>query len=175
LSPPGRRRDRGATMVSGGLSHYTGPMSKARRKRTPNPLADSPFFLKPRKAVSHSFGLEALAPLSPYTRPMFGCLAIYVGEKIVLILRDKRDHPSDNGVWLATTEDDHRSLLEELPSMRSSGLFGKPVTGWQALSADAPDFEREALRASELVLARDSRIGKVLGRRAPGKPGSKKP
>jgi len=38
---------------------------------------------------------------------MFGCLAVYVKEKIVLILRDRRDETADNGVWLATTEDHH--------------------------------------------------------------------
>jgi hypothetical protein len=35
---------------------------------------------------------------------MFGCLAIYVKDKIVLILRDKRASTADNGVWLATTD-----------------------------------------------------------------------
>jgi hypothetical protein len=35
------------------------------------------------------------------------------------------------------------------------------VTGWQVLPADAPDFEEGALRACELVVARDPRIGKV--------------
>ena len=72
---------------------------------------DAPLFaVKPRKAVPHEFVLEALAALSPQTRPMFGCLAVYVEDKIVLILRDKRDQTADNGVWLATTEEHHESL-----------------------------------------------------------------
>jgi hypothetical protein len=53
--------------------------------------------LKQRKPVPHAFVLDAIAPLSPYTRPMFGCLAVYVKDKIVLILRDKATDTSDNG------------------------------------------------------------------------------
>ncbi len=45
--------------------------------------------------------------------------------------------------------------------MRSIQLFGKEVTGWQVLPADAADFEEAAMRACELILARDPRIGKV--------------
>jgi hypothetical protein len=50
--------------------------------------------------------------------------------------------------------------------MRSIQLFGKPITGWQVLPTDAPDFESAALRACELVLAGDPRIGKIPGARA---------
>jgi hypothetical protein len=96
---------------------------------------------------------------------MFGCTAIYVDDKIVLILRDKPDHAADNGVWLATTEEHHASLRQDFPHMRSIGVLGKPVTGWQILPADAPDFEQSALRACDLVLSRDPRIGKIPGAR----------
>jgi hypothetical protein len=90
---------------------------------------------------------------------MFGCLAVYVREKIVLILRDKPGG-SDNGVWLATTREHHESLRREFPGMRSIAVLGKDVTGWQVLPADAPDFEEAALRACELILGGDPRIGK---------------
>ena len=114
-----------------------------------------------RRAVPHRFVLDAIAELSPTTRIMFGCLAVYVGRKIVLILRDKRDATSDNGVWLATTKEHHDSLRREFPNMRSIQVLGKGVTGWQVLPADAPDFEEAALRACDLILARDPRIGKI--------------
>jgi hypothetical protein len=121
-----------------------------------------PFAVKPKKAVPYAFVLEALETLRPRTNPMFGCLAVYVGPKIVLILRDKPAQPADNGVWLATTRDHHESLRAEFPSLRSIGVLGGgKETGWQILPADAPDFEEAALRACELVLARDPRIGKV--------------
>jgi len=121
--------------------------------------------LKPRKAVPYEFLLDAIAELSPRTHPMFGCLAVYVKEKIVLILRDKRDPSADNGVWLATTEAHHESLRRDFPHMRSIQLFGKSVTDWQVLPDDAPDFEEAALRACELIVSRDPRIGKIPGAR----------
>ena len=89
---------------------------------------------------------------------MFGCLAVYVQDKIVLILRDKRDGTADNGVWLATTEKHHQSLRREFPNMRSIQVFGRKVTGWQVLPAEAKDFEEAALRACNLALAGDERM-----------------
>jgi len=154
-------------------------MSKPQRKTAALPL-DATLRVKQRKPVPHEFVLDALAPLSPRTHPMFGCLAIYVHdkvqEKIVLILRDK-DKPgqtADNGVWLATTEEHHQSLRRDFPNMRSIKVLGKKVTGWQVLPSDAKDFEEAALRACEFVLARDPRIGKVPGARRASKPKTKK-
>jgi hypothetical protein len=119
------------------------------------------FPLKPRKAVPYAFVLDTLAQIPIETRPMFGCLAIYVGDKIVLMLREKQKQREDNGLWLATTEEHHKSLRREFPSMRSIQLFGEKVTGWQVLPADAADFEESAIRVCELIIARDPRIGKV--------------
>jgi len=144
------------------------------------------FVVKGRKSVPHEFVLEALAEVEPRTNPMFGCLAVYVGEKIVMILRDKKaDEPEknaswagdvrkrgrraspdflvtrDNGVWLATTIEHHESLRREFPNMRSIAVFGKKLTAWQVLPADAPDFEWAALRACEMVVAGDGRICRV--------------
>jgi hypothetical protein len=95
---------------------------------------------KPRKSIPHPFVLDALEALSPRTNPMFGCLAVYIAEKIVLILRDKPNQTQDNGVWLATITDHHESLRREFPNMRSVAVLGTGVTGWQILPADAPDF-----------------------------------
>ncbi len=141
-------------------------MRKQPRKTSLLPL--DPFAVKQRKAVPHEFVLDAIAALSPRTRSMFGCLAVYVGEKIVLILRDKKGADPDNGVWLATTAEHHKSLRREFPNMRSVQLFGRPVTHWQVLPVDAPDFEEASLRACELIVVGDMRIGKVpkAGRRA---------
>ena len=122
---------------------------------------------KQAKQAPHRFVLEALTGVPVETRPMFGCLAVYRGNRIVFALRDKPDSPADNGVWLATTPDHHESLRREFPNMRSIGVLGKPVTGWQLLPADAPDFEEAALHACELVVARDPRIGKIPKSRQP--------
>lgn len=126
-----------------------------------------------RKAakVPYDFVLDELAPLAPVTRPMFGCTAVYVGERIVLILRQKGG--DDDGVWLATTEQHHASLAQEFPAMRSITVFGPGVSGWQVLPEDAADFEDAALRACALVRARDPRIGKVPASKK--KPATPKP
>jgi len=140
---------------------------KQRAARTEMKQARDAFLRsKPRSRVPHEFVLDALEPIGLVTKPMFGCLAVYVREKIVLILRDHRDHLADNGVWLATTAEHHDSLRLEFPHMRSIQLFGTPVTSWQVLPSDAGDFEESALHACELVLAQDPRIGKVPGRRS---------
>jgi hypothetical protein len=142
-------------------------MSKPQRN-TALRVNDAIFTVRQRKPVPHEFVLDAIASRSPETRPMFGCLAVYVEDKIVFILRDKRDKTADNGVWLATTKEHHQSLQREFPSMRSIQLLGKKVTGWQVLPVDAQDFEAAALHACELVCAGDPRIGKVPGTRTSG-------
>jgi len=133
----------------------------ARRTRGPRRLDEGLLAAKREKVAPHQFVLDAISSLSPATRPMFGCLAVYVEDKIVLILRDKPNSKGDNGVWLATTAEHHESLRCEFPWMRSIGLLGKKVTGWQVLSADAPDFEESAIRACKLILEGDPRIGKI--------------
>ncbi len=135
-------------------------MLRARQSGAPLETRD-PSVLTRRKTVPHAFVLDALTGIAPRTRSMFGCLAIYAGDKIVLLLRDRPDRTADNGVWLATTIEHHASLLHEFPNMRSIQLLGKEKTGWQVLSMDAADFEESALHACELILKGDRRIGKV--------------
>ena len=136
-----------------------------KRSSAVRPMDDALFTVKQRKAVPRIHAGRHLRIVAG-DRPMFGCLAVYIEDKIVIILRDKRDGTPDKGVWLATTEGHHESLRREFPNMRSIQAFGKAVTGWQVLPVDSPDFERAALRACELILAKDPRIGKVPERRA---------
>ena len=134
-------------------------MPKSHRRRAP--VASPDEIVLKLKNVPHEFVLDALSELDPWTRHMFGCLAVYVGDKIVLALRDRPTSIDDNGVWIATTIEHHQSLRQELPNMRSIGVLGKDVTGWQILPVAAPDFEESALHACELILKRDPRSGKI--------------
>jgi hypothetical protein len=143
------------------LRTIMGAMPKPGRKTAAPPASEKLAPVKRRKAVPYEFVLDALFHLPIESRSMFGCLALYVGDKIVLMLREKHTQTEDNGVWLATTKEHHQSLCHEFPHMRSIQLLGKEVTGWQVLPADAPDFESAALRACELIVARDPRIGKI--------------
>jgi hypothetical protein len=130
-----------------------------RRRSSPPP--DGRFAPKTAKKIPFDFVLDELESLHPRTNPMFGCHAVYVGEKIVLILRDRPSVPSDNGVWVATTREHHAALLPELPSMRSITVLGEQSSGWQIIPKAASTFEDEVLHACALIRARDPRIGKV--------------
>ena len=123
---------------------------------------------RPKKPQPYPFVLDALADVITETKPMFGSLALRVHDKIVLILREKRNGSPDDGVWLATAAEHHESLRREFPNMRSITVFGLEVTHWQVLAADTPDFEEAALRACELIAARDLRIGRVPKSRSSG-------
>ncbi len=138
-----------------------------KKRRSARQARPADVIAAPKKSPAFAFVLDELDALEPYTKPMFGCTAVYVGERIVMILRERPSHPEDNGVWLATTREHHASLLAELPSMRSIGVLAEGgVTGWQNLPVDGEDFEDEVLRACALVRAEDPRIGKIPKRRA---------
>src|SRR2546430_15864843 len=127
-------------------------MRGTRRKKDPYGFDDALRVAVRGKRVPHEFVLDAIASLSPRTRPMFGCVAVYVEEKIVLILRDKPGADADNGVWLATTTEHHESLRREFPQMRSIGVLGKEVTGWQVLAAGAAGLEETGRRGRGMGL-----------------------
>ena len=141
------------------------------KRRHPDDL----FAVRKTKAIPFEFVLEELASVDPWTRPMFGCTAVYVEERIVFILRDKKDR--DDGVWVATTKEHHASLRRELPNLRSITVFGVGETGWQMLPVDAEDLEQSVLLARALVRAGDRRIGKVPKprRKAGGDSGGRHP
>jgi hypothetical protein len=114
-----------------------------------------------KQKIPFEFVLEELDRVHPRVRSMFGCYAIYVGEKLVLILRQRKDHSDDNGVWLASTREHHESLKKEFPCMRSVRLLGAVETVWQNIPVDEDDFEELVLKACELIRKGDSRIGKI--------------
>jgi len=141
------------------------PSAAMARRSRPDP--DTLFAARQKKkAPPFDFVLTELEELGPFTRPMFGCHAVYVEEKIVFILRDKGDPRADDGVWVATTLEHHRALKRDLPSLRSiTVLAGGGVTGWQVLPVESDDFEESVLRACELVKRGDPRIGKIPGQK----------
>jgi hypothetical protein len=115
--------------------------------------------MKKKTSVPFEFVLEQLYSVDVDIRPMFGCFALYVNNKIVLILRKKMNFITDNGVWLATNKEHHSSLKQLFPSMRPITVFGKE-SNWQNLPDDANDFEEMVLRACELIRRGDNRIGR---------------
>jgi hypothetical protein len=115
------------------------------------------------KNIPFYFVIDYLMQLEPRINPMFGSYAVYVGEKIVFILRDRKTHPEVNGVWIATSHEHHKSLKKALPPLCSVSVLnnGNGETGWQMLQADDEDFEPLVIKACEMVLHGDPRIGKI--------------
>jgi hypothetical protein len=105
--------------------------------------------------------IEQLYALDPIVKPMFGCHAIYIQNKIVLMLRCKEDFSDDNGVWVSIAPPYKTELKEEIPTLRSIGLFGKMNTTWQNIPQSSDTFEEDIMRVCELILKHDQRIGKI--------------
>ena len=59
---------------------------------------------KAKRKPPHSFVLEALDALNPEVRRMFSGFAVYLGDRLVFMLRDHAKSPRDNGVWLVLSE-----------------------------------------------------------------------
>lgn len=114
-----------------------------------------------KKTIAFDFVLDELFILNPEVKPMFGCHAIYVGNTIVLITRNKPEHTEDNGVWIATTHEHHASLHNDFPSLRHIKLLGGPKSNWQNIPVEADDFEESVLKACSLIRKGDPRIGKI--------------
>jgi len=76
----------------------------ARRSNSAVSAAGLPSPKPRRKPIPFPFILEALAPLDPEVRPMFSGHSVYIGDKIVFMLRDHAKSPQDNGLWLVFAE-----------------------------------------------------------------------
>ena|SRR5215218_4559497 len=72
-----------------------------------------------QKNIPFDFVFDYLFPLEVKVKPMFGLFALYIGEKLVLMLRQRKQHSEINGVWIATSKDHHKSLRKAFPSLRS--------------------------------------------------------
>ncbi|MBI1761304.1 MAG: hypothetical protein HYR56_07710 [Acidobacteria bacterium] len=126
-----------------------------------------------KKPIPFRFVLDELEPLTPLVKPMFGCHAVYVGEKIMLFLCDReglldpQKVADQQGVWLATTREAYASLAAEFSIARAKPLEELNKSPWLRLPANAPEFEAQALHACALILQRDPRIGRELKQAKP--------
>jgi hypothetical protein len=119
---------------------------------------------KPKQKAPHGFVLEALMPLNPEVRRMFSGFSVYLGDRIVCMLRDHPKSPRDNGVWLVlsdTTNPSDPALRREFPSLRQIELLQNKIGHWLLIPSDSPSFEAEALHACDLLLRHDPRLGRI--------------
>jgi len=119
---------------------------------------------KPPSKPPYPFVLDALEPLVPEVRRMFSCFALYSANLLILMLRDSPISTRDNGVWLVLSEATHPSdptLRRDFPSLRRIELLGGKITHWLLIPSDSPTFETESLHACDLLLHRDTRLGRI--------------
>ncbi len=132
---------------------------------------------RPKKSPAFSFVLDELndSPLAGRirTRPMFGSHAVYVDQKIVFILR-QRKHPKtirDDGIWVAMLPEFTGSVRKEFPALRPIELFAARsrtgFTGWLNLPDTDDCFEECALALCRLLVRGDKRLGKIPKSRLP--------
>jgi len=114
-----------------------------------------------KKKIPFAFALEELDALSPATMSMFGGVIIYVGEKMTLFLYDREKLLGFKGVSLATTTEHYRSLAQEFSSTRDAEPRKIGKHPWLHIPAAAADFEEQVLKACELILNGDPRIGRT--------------
>lgn len=128
------------------------PLAYARAMKRPDLFAPA----RPRPSVAYEFVLELLAGLPISTRAMFGSTAVYVGEQVVFILRQRGD--GDDGVWLAFEPGREEEVQRALPRLARIDALPN-VRNWRKLAASEPSFEDDVQEACALV-----RAGGLLGK-----------
>ena len=115
------------------------------------------------REIPFEFIFDYLLPIETTVKPYFGMFAIYSGERLLLMLRERDNQPEMNGIWIATAKGGHESLKKELPVLRRfSGLKETDSgNGWQMIPVTADEFEETAIKICELIARRDPRIGKI--------------
>jgi hypothetical protein len=101
-------------------------------------------------------------PIGITTKKLFGMHYIYLGKRIMLILRQSKNQPELNGVWVATTTRHHESLQIIIPELGGFIMDGKEQHGnWLFIRDNEEDFEGAVIKVCELISHGDPRIGNV--------------
>ncbi|HEY4323529.1 MAG TPA: hypothetical protein VGN20_06070 [Mucilaginibacter sp.] len=107
-------------------------------------------------------------PTGTVVKKMFGMHYIYLGKRIMLILRQRGNEPEFNGVWVATSKIHHESLKNDVPELGGFFIKGNEQHGnWLLIHDSVEDFEGAVIKACELISHGDPRIGNVT-ERSPG-------
>ncbi|MDQ5845652.1 MAG: hypothetical protein M3539_10215 [Acidobacteriota bacterium] len=114
-----------------------------------------------KKAIPFPFIVDELASLRPTIKKVFGFTHVYLGEKLLFSLRDNPKQTGTNGMWLYTVAENIDSLAKEFPDLPRRQLWRSGKNCWIVLAARFECFEEYALKACELILNGDQRIGRV--------------
>ena len=116
-----------------------------------------------RRREPFPFVLEELESIRPTIKHMFGLTSVYLDDRLLCSLRDSLKQPGSNGMWLYTTKEDLESLAKEFSGLSRRQLWRSRSSdkAWIILASQLESFEEYALRACELILAGDRRIGRL--------------
>ena len=116
-----------------------------------------------KKREPFPFILDELEALRPTIKHMFGFVSLYLGERLLCSLRDSVKQPGSNGMWLYTTKEELESLAKEFSGLPRRQLWRSRNSdkAWIILASRLESFEEYALRACELILQGDRRIGRL--------------
>lgn len=109
--------------------------------------------------IPHDFILELLYPLPIRTKKMFGNVAIYYGEKIILATRQKEENTADNGIWVGSKLEHHKELRKLIPELRN--LEAYKIKSWLLLHEDESNFEERAQGLVDLIKSKSILIGNI--------------
>ncbi|GAC1302233.1 MAG: hypothetical protein NVSMB24_06500 [Mucilaginibacter sp.] len=124
-------------------------------------MNSKPVSLAVTKLVPFDFVFDYL-PVGITVKKMFGMHYIYLGKRIMLILRRSANQPGLNGIWVATDKDHHESLKNHIPELGAFVMDGDERHGnWLLLRDDHEDFEGAAIKVCELIMRGDARVGRV--------------
>ena len=122
------------------------------------------------REIPFDFILDYLLRIETEVRPFFGMFSIYSGQKLLLMLRERKNEPEMNGIWIAVSSG-HAALRAEMPGLRPypGSAGGKKDNGWLQIHPDLDNFEELAIRICEMISHRDPRIGRIPPPRKPKK------
>jgi hypothetical protein len=109
------------------------------------------------------FILDELTPLRLTVKHMFGFVSLYLDDTLLCSLRDAVKQPNSNGMWLYTTIEDVDSLAKEFQDLPKRQVWRSRSgnKAWLILASRLENFEEHALKACELILNNDRRIGRI--------------
>jgi hypothetical protein len=117
--------------------------------------------VKAKKHLPFPFILDELDPLRPVIKNVSGFTYVYVGDTLLCALRDNQKQPGTNGLWLFTEAEHLQSLAKDFPDLPKRQFWRSGKKSWIILASRLPCFEEYALKACELMLNGDRRIGRV--------------
>lgn len=115
--------------------------------------------------ISFAFILDHLLSTEYVIKPMFGCHGVYAGGRLCLFLMDRErplarreKEPMQKGIYIATISDHVAELMTVFPAAEFEFLKQDKV--WIFVSVETYEFEQYVIKACEMIVAGDPRIGR---------------